>query len=154
MYPPKDNDVPARIAQEIRELVEGEILASVEWPDQTTLQALHEQLDRLAALRGEGKRTEWAAELRAFQDSIFDLSPRKLMVREARRLWALTDRYRSLLYALPTQDLRRNNGKSSSELRVLQALAQHDAKSLRKAMDDERRHARDKLLELLSARGM
>lgn len=138
----------------LRELIEGEVLVSVVWPDDAQLAKLQDQLEQMIQLRADDKRTEWATEHRLFNHAVFDLSQQKLMVKEVLRLWALTDRYRSLLFALPRQDLRRANGKSSNEARMLDALAQRDAKRLRKVVDDERTYARDKLLELLSGRGL
>lgn len=139
----------------LRELIEGEVLDSVVWPDQAKLDELHQQLERMMALRAEdNSRAEWALAHRAFHDAIFDLSNQKLMVREVRRLWALTDRYRSLLFALPRQDLRRNSAKTSNEMKLLESLAQKDSKRMRKVVDEERTYARDKLIELLTGRGL
>ena len=138
----------------LRELVEGEVLATVVWPNPERLAQLAAQLDRVTALRADDKRAEWAAEHRAYHQAIFDLSNQKLMVREVRRLWALTDRYRSLLFAMPREDLRRPTGQLINERKMLEAIEQHDAKRLRKVVDDERTYARDKLLELLNRRGL
>lgn len=139
----------------LRALIEAEVLASVVWPDEARLAALHEQLARVTELRADDRfRAEWAQAHRSFHDAIFDLSDQKVMVREVRRLWTLTDRYRSLLFALPRQDLRRQSIKVSKEMGLLEALAQQDLKRLQKIVDEERTYARDKLLDLLSGRGL
>lgn len=138
----------------LRELIEGEVLDTVVWPDAAKLAELQQQYDQMMQLRQEEQsRAQWVLAHKAFHDAIFDLSDQKWMVREVRRLWALTDRYRSLLFAsLPK--VRRSSGKVNNEVRLLEALAQKDAKRLRKVIDDERTGARDKLVGLLLERGL
>ncbi|MEV4931884.1 GntR family transcriptional regulator [Sphingobium sp. LMA1-1-1.1] len=81
----------------MRHLIEDELLTSVAWPDEAQLKELDERAHELEGLLDAGNRTEWWEQHREFHRMIFNLSPRKIIVREAMRLWMLTDRYRVLL---------------------------------------------------------
>lgn len=84
---------PAERAQIARmlHLLENELMTSIEWPDEATLLKLRELN---AAMREAAyKADSWPfLELnREFHFTIFSLSPHKLILEEATRLWALVD---------------------------------------------------------------
>jgi DNA-binding GntR family transcriptional regulator len=81
----------------MRHLIEDELLATVQWPDDEQLEEIDARAHELEKLLDSGNRSAWWTQHREFHRKIFDLSPRKIMVREAMRLWTLTDRYRALL---------------------------------------------------------
>ncbi|HVW70655.1 MAG TPA: GntR family transcriptional regulator [Steroidobacteraceae bacterium] len=139
----------ARQLYRIRHLVEGEVLASIEWPSPTQLAALEKETDRLEALMKSGKHAQWAIAHRELMRKIFELSSQKVLVREALRLLSLTDRYRSL--APPPQRDARN---VASEQHVLKALAARDRARLLRVFDEDRTRIEEQLIGSLVARGM
>ena len=90
----------ARQLFKLREVVEDLLLAGIRWPSPQELKELTRRADELEQLLNDGDRGTWWTKHREFHAMIFDLSPEKVIVNEAMRLWSLTDRYRSLL-ALP-----------------------------------------------------
>lgn len=95
------------------QLLEDELLKSIQWPDV-------ERLQRLVALNQEMLRVsqleDWAPLVRLnreFHIQIFDLSPHKLILDEVKRLWALADMYIAT--------------KFSDQAARLQTCAEHDA---------------------------
>lgn len=84
---------PNELAQISRmlQLLEDELLLSIQWPDE-------DDLKRLKALNEEMRRVsfadDWAPLVRLnreFHLQIFDMSPHKVILDEVRRLWALAD---------------------------------------------------------------
>jgi len=84
---------PNELAQISRmlQLLEDELLLSIQWPDE-------DGLKRLKALNEEMRRVsfadDWAPLVRLnreFHLQIFDMSPHKVILDEVRRLWALAD---------------------------------------------------------------
>lgn len=135
----------------MRHLIEDELLRGVEWPNESQLKDLERRADRLEELLNAGDRSKWWTEHREFHMLIFSLSPKKIIVREAIRLWSLTDRYRALL-PMPR--------RPSAERRVVnkhvlvQALRNKNRKALL-AVRRERRDAFEKMvLETLETRGL
>src|SRR4051794_22882671 len=87
----------ARQLFKMRHLIEDALLEGVRWPTQAELDQLTERAEELETLLNSGARVAWWTRHRDFHRAIFDLSPEKIIVNEAMRLWSLTDRYRSLL---------------------------------------------------------
>ncbi|MCW2338615.1 DNA-binding GntR family transcriptional regulator [Sphingobium sp. B2D3A] len=135
----------------LRHLVEDELLKSVDWPDAEELAELERREQRLEELLDEGDRTSWWNEHREFHTMIFNLSPKKTIVREAIRLWALTDRYRALL-PLPRRNSEERKVVDKREL--LNAIRQQDSKKLLAARRTRRESFERMLLETLEARGL
>ena len=84
---------PNELAQISRmlQLLEDELLRSIQWPDE-------EGFKRLKALNDEMRRVSFADDWtplvrlnREFHLQIFDMSPHKVILDEVRRLWALAD---------------------------------------------------------------
>lgn len=135
----------------LRHLVEDELMASIEWPSEEQIQELEKTADRLEQLLDKGDRQAWWIEHRQFHTTLFDLSPKKIIMREAMRLWALTDRFRALL-PLPRRPSEEREVVNKGG--VLEALRKHDHSKL-VAIRRSRREAFERLvLETLEARGL
>lgn len=139
----------------LRHLLEVDLLSTVEWPDKqkvAELNALVKDLERLVA---SDARSDWATKHREFQLHVFGLSPQKLILKEVMRLWALTDRYRSLLLATGSP---KGNSKIASgceeERKLIDSLVKKDRKRLLAVYDEERTHVEDILLSVLKERGL
>lgn len=135
----------------LRHMVEDELLKTVEWPDEQQMKELEHRAERLEELLNAGDRQSWWDEHRQFHTLIFELSPKKTIMREAMRLWALTDRFRALL-PLPRRPSEERNVVSKHEL--LQALKKKDRKKLIEVRRQRREGFERLLLETLEARGL
>jgi len=81
----------------LRRWLEAELLSSAQWPDDAQIAAFRAQFDALDAMDQRADFNRWAQALEQLRYAIFDLSPQKVLLREAIRLWTLTDRYRALM---------------------------------------------------------
>lgn len=135
----------------LRHMVEDELLKTVEWPDERQLKELERRAERLEELLDAGDRQSWWDEHRQFHTLIFELSPKRTIMREAMRLWALTDRFRALL-PLPRRPSEERNVVNKHEL--LQALKKKDRKKLIEVRRKRREGFERLLLETLEARGL
>lgn len=135
----------------LRHLVEDELLKTVEWPEDGVLAELERRAERLEELLDSGDRSSWWNEHREFHTLIFELSPKKTIMREAMRLWALTDRFRALL-PLPRRASEERSVVNKHEL--LQALKKKDRKKLIEVRRNRREAFERLLLETLEARGL
>ncbi len=139
----------ARQLYRIRHLLEREVLSTVQWPDKKQLKALNDQLDEMEDLFKKGKRSEWVLRHREFNQTIFELSPQKVLVREVLRLLRLTDRYRSLA-PMPA----RPNRTMAPERHLVKALAVQDRQKLVRVFDEDRTQIEEQMLAALLARGL
>ena len=135
----------------LRNLVEDELLNTIEWPSDELLDELDRRAKRLEELLDAGDRSAWWAEHRHFHTLIFELSPKKTIMREAMRLWALTDRFRALL-PLPRRPGEERTVVNKHEL--LQALRAKDRKKVIAVRRARREGFERLLLETLEARGL
>ena len=141
----------ARQLFKLRQLIEDELLATSRWPTETELAELSKRASELETLLNAGNRAQWWLKHREFHQKIFDLSPEKVIVREAMRLWILTDRYRSLL-PLPK--------RSSAERTVVrkhglvQALMARDRAQLLRERAKRRQQFERMVLDVLQSRGL
>jgi DNA-binding GntR family transcriptional regulator len=119
----------------LRRWLEAELLRTTRWPNRAEIAAFRKRFRRLEEERSREHRANWATDLADLRYDIFDLSPQKLLLREARRLWSLTDRYRALF---PRE-------RSSPELALVEALAERDRDELLRVYH----HERDRVEELL-----
>jgi len=84
----------------MRQLLEGELYRSVEFPDEAGLDRLSEINEDMRHAIDNGEIEALVAANRAFHFAIFDLSPLNVVRREVERLWSLSDSYRAVyLYA-------------------------------------------------------
>jgi len=81
----------------MRRWIEGELLRSARWPTKDELRQLKADFDTIARPVNAANREEWLEALNNTRSLIFGLSPHRTLLREAMRLWTLTDRFRSLL---------------------------------------------------------
>lgn len=135
----------------LRHLIEDELMRSIEWPTDEQLAELERRAERLEELLDAGDRTSWWDEHREFHTMIFDLSPKKTIMREAMRLWMLTDRFRALL-PLPRRPSEER--KVVNKHSLIEALRQRDRKKLLAARRSRREAFERLLLETLDARGL
>jgi DNA-binding GntR family transcriptional regulator len=135
----------------LRELVETELLSSLKWPTAAELKHFESRARELERLLDSGDWHTWWNLHRQFHHNILDLSEEKVIVREAMRLWSLTDRYRSLL-SLP----RRPSAERAvvEKLDLVKALADQDMDAIVAIRAKRRDEFRDMVLEQLQARGL
>lgn len=81
----------------LRRWLEAELLASAQWPDDAQIARFRAQFDALDEIDQRADFMRWSQALEQLRYAIFDLSPQKILLREAIRLWTLTDRYRALM---------------------------------------------------------
>lgn len=135
----------------LRELVENELLTSVRWPDDAELALLSAHAEELERLLNEGNRSAWWGRHRDFHAAIFNLSPQKTFVREAMRLWGLTDRYRALL-SMPRRPSAERALVNKHDL--VEALTNQSRQQLLKVRSERRRAFETRVLEVLEERGL
>ena len=135
----------------LRTLVEEELMKTIAWPDDVGIAELIRSNERLEDLLDKGDRQAWWIEHRAFHASIFDLSPQKIIMREAMRLWALTDRYRALL-PLPRRPSEERKAVNKNDL--IEALRAQDRAQLIASRRERRETFEQLVLETLEARGL
>ncbi|WEK46483.1 MAG: GntR family transcriptional regulator [Candidatus Andeanibacterium colombiense] len=111
----------ARQLYKLRRWIEAELLETAEWPSKEKIADLRAQFDRLGTIDQGRDYQLWMELLAQLRYSLFDLSPNKVLLREAIRLWTLTDRYRALLPKAAGQ---------SPERRLIDALEKQDRKAL------------------------
>jgi len=139
----------ARQLFELRHMVEDALLATIRWPTEEELRELNRRADELEKLLNSGDRSTWWTRHRDFHRMIFELSEKKVMVREAMRLWSLTDRYRSLL-PLPQRPSAERALVKKHEL--VQALADHDRRKLIRVRSERRQDFERLVIEVLESR--
>lgn len=111
----------ARQLYKLRRWLEGELLMSAEWPSASQIAGFRTQFDALAVIDQRGDYVHWEQSLEKLRHAIFDLSPQKVLLREAVRLWTLTDRYRALMPRVVAD---------SPERRLIDALEAQDRERL------------------------
>lgn len=133
----------------MRQLIEDALLKTIEWPDKEALEELTRRATRLENMLDRGDRLNWWNENREFHNMIFNLSPKKMIVREAMRLWSLSDRYRALL-PMPRRPSAERNVVNKYSL--IAALRDKDLKKLMAVRRDRRDAFRDLVLVTLEDR--
>lgn len=141
----------ARQLFRLRELIEDELLSTIEWPSKAQLADLTRQNDALEELLNAGNRTEWWKRHREMQEAIFNLSPKKIFVREAIRLWSLTDRYRAIA-PMPRRPSAERDIVNKHDL--LAALAKKNMHMVLEARRKRREAFEALVLEILLDRGL
>lgn len=135
----------------LRDMVEDELLKSIRWPTEEELAGFRARAEELEELLNEGNRAEWWSRHQAFHLALFDLSPLKIMVREALRYWSLTDRYRALV-PLPRRASNARTIVNKGDL--VSALAERDTKKLLKVRAQRRKAFEEVVLSILEDRGL
>ena len=104
------------------ELLENELMASLEWPDEKTLARLEELH---IAMSGYVEAEPWAPMLklnRQFHFEIFGLSPFKLVLQQVDQLWAVAEPYQAA--KLSSVEARRRT--VDEHKRLIEALRAQD----------------------------
>lgn len=135
----------------LRDMVEDELLRSIRWPTDEELADFRLRAQELEELLNEGDRAEWWARHVDFHHMLFDLSPDKIMVREAMRYWSLTDRYRALV-PLPRRPSTARAIVAKADL--VEALANQNLNKLLQVRAKRRRAFEEEVLAVLSDRGL
>ncbi|MBL8549268.1 MAG: GntR family transcriptional regulator [Hyphomonadaceae bacterium] len=135
----------------LRGLMETELLSNMRWPTREEVADLRRRAHELETMLNTGDRSAWWRRHREFHRAIFELSNDKIIVREAMRLWALTDRYRSFI-GLPKRASAERSVLNKHDL--VEALADRDRDSLIAARAHRRHLFEELVLETLSRRGL
>lgn len=133
----------------LRRWIESELLITAEWPSQEQADAIEREFDAADAGLKKRDRAIWRHHLREARRAILDLSPQKVLLREALSLWALTDRYRSML---PLPDYVPGDTEHH-ERALLSALRRRDRGSLISVYNRERDRIESMLLGIFEAYG-
>ena len=127
------------------DLLEPELMRTLEWPDDATL-------DRLRRLNAEMAvhvdEWEWAPLLalnEQFHFLIFSLSPYKLILREVERLWSLANPF--IAQKLALAEARRRTIEEHE--RLIEALERRDRKLCVTSLDEHRRSSRSGIVPVL-----
>lgn len=135
----------------LREMVEVELLPTIRWPSNEELAEIRRRAGHLETLLNEGNRREWWDQHQAFHRMIFELSPRKVLVREAMRYWSLTDRYRALV-PLPR---RYSEGRQIvNKADLVEALSEQRMEDLLQVRSARRKAFEQAVLEVLRERDL
>jgi DNA-binding GntR family transcriptional regulator len=114
----------------MRRMLERQVLETVEWPTKSQLAMLRRQAEMTDKAGQAGRLDSFLRELQRFQFAIYDLSPRKLIIEEVRRLWYRSAAYRALAFEslglMPTGLLALDQ--------VLEALEAHDRERMMEFM--------------------
>jgi len=132
----------ARQLYRLRRWLESELLRTANWPDEGQLAKLRDLLEIVSKPLPTSDRERWMDALGKMRFMIFDLSPDKYLLREARRLWNLTDRFRALLPP---------DKSASGERALIEAIAARDRKQLLAAYDADRTRIESVLEETLES---
>lgn len=132
----------------LRHLVEAELLRTVAWPNARQLRHMKELKTQMQASLDQGNRPQWLYDNRELHQCVFELSPKKILVREALRLWTLCDRYRSLLISTLSK-----NAMADSE-HLIDCLTKRDREALIHSFEVDRSFIETSLMGLLAARGL
>lgn len=111
----------ARQLYKLRRWLESELLKTAEWPNKRRIAEFRSAFDKLDAIDRRKAYEAWVSTLEDLRYSLFNLSPQKVLLREATRLWRLTDRYRALLP---------RTMEESPERKLIDALEAHDREAL------------------------
>jgi DNA-binding GntR family transcriptional regulator len=86
---------PNELAQILRilQLLENELLSSMQWPDQACIDRLKELNEQMRAVAGTEDWTPLVSLNREFHLLMYALSPFKLILEEVKRLWTLADTF-------------------------------------------------------------
>lgn len=113
----------------LRRWLEQELLRSAHWPEKQELAEMRACFATVEKPLHGTDREQWMEALSHLRFQIFNLSPEKTLLREAMRLWTLTDRFRALLPA---------DKSASAEGALLDALKKRDRDALLAAHDADR----------------
>jgi DNA-binding GntR family transcriptional regulator len=139
----------ARQLYRLRQLVETELFGGLIWPNAQQLRGLEALLAELVKRSHHPRRSDWAHLHGEFQKAIIRLSDQDVIVREAERLWNLTERYRSFLpYDINDPEPMKRRRE------IFDALRLQDRRKLIVSVDLGRQEALHSVLAALQSRGL
>jgi DNA-binding GntR family transcriptional regulator len=119
------------------DLLETELIKSMDWPTRDEVSELRSLNRRMAALASRPDWTDMIGLNRQFHFKVFGLSHYQLIQREVERLWTMTDVYIAGKLALPESRLR----TIQEHEEIVDALAKRDKKALAMAAKVHRSNA-------------
>lgn len=127
---------PNELAQirRILELLENELLVSIEWPDPDYLSQLRELNRRMRECAASDHWSPLVALNREFHLKVYSLSPSKLILGEVKRLWGLAD----LFIAAKMADSQARHRTVEEHEQIIDGLASRDMARCLAAMDMHR----------------
>ncbi|MFF3573805.1 GntR family transcriptional regulator [Nocardia jiangxiensis] len=117
------------------DVLENELLRTVTWPDEETLEYLRSLNGKMKALIDVPEWFEIVELNHEFHRVLWDLSTENLISREVQRIWPLADTYIARGYSLPEQ---RRTAVEYHE-RIIAAIAARDGEALLALSSDHRR---------------
>ena len=139
----------ARQLYRLRKLVETELFEGLIWPTAQQLTCLEALLTELVRRSQLPRRTDYVHLHGEFQKAIIRLSDQDVVVREAERLWMLTERYRSFLpYNITDPEPMKRRRE------IFDALRSQDRRKLINSVDLGRQEALNAVLSSLESRGL
>lgn len=150
-FVPGLSSAEARQLFRMRHLFEDELLRSVEWPTEQYLAKLATLATEMDAHLDAKRRHLWSACHRNFHYVIFELSPDKITVRETKRLWTFTDRFRALL---PLPRRRAEQSDMRTQHALMDALIRRNHDTLVRTRRERRVAFEEAVLEILESRNL
>ncbi|KAA9164380.1 GntR family transcriptional regulator [Amycolatopsis acidicola] len=86
--------------------IEGELVASIEWPDEEQLKALKKANDWYRAAGDSAEIGQMARANREFHFLLMSWSPLNIMFNELKRIWRITDAYHTGAFSTPERRKR------------------------------------------------
>jgi DNA-binding GntR family transcriptional regulator len=128
----------------LRQFIEKELTESLAWPDPAELAELHRIHETFSKSADIGDIATMAMANREFHFLIDSLSDKRVLFRELKRLWRITDAYQIAFFSTPEsrKAVVREHG------RILAALESRDRRRLRQAADNHGRRGAEMLEEL------
>jgi DNA-binding GntR family transcriptional regulator len=142
---------PMELAQIVLmlDLLEPELMRTVEWPGAEVVDRLRDLNRQMAELADDWEWTPTLGLNRVFHFTIFELSPYRLILQEVERLWGLADPFISQKLATP--EARR--AAVSEHETIINALEAHNRPACVAALDAHRTSSSEGLLPVLPVPG-
>ena len=149
--------VAKRVPEELHQLycmldlLENELVKSMDWPSKDEISQLRVLNRQMAALADRADWTDLIPLNRQFHFRVFGLTHYQLILREVERLWTMTDVYIAGKLALP--EARHRTIQEHEQ--IIAALAARDLKAVASATEMHRRNAasRDPTIRISTATG-
>ena len=127
---------PNELAQirRVLQLLENELLGSIEWPDDGTLRTLRELNGQMRSVATEEDWTPLVRLNREFHLVIYSLSPSRLILEEVKRLWSLAD----IFIATKMSELDARMRTVDEHDRIIESLRQRDHGICLEVMEEHR----------------
>ncbi len=116
------------------QLLEDELLGSMEWPDASALKELKKLNQEMRKYAAAAEWTPLMRRNREFHFKMFSLSPHRIILDEVQRLWALGEPFIALRMSSPEARLRTVDEHDE----IIRTLERRDRKLLVSAMEKHR----------------